>query len=93
MHAHLLEQLDRLREWTQTLDRPIRDIDRRATVARHGLRIGTVRNEIQNHFVVAACSGMMQRRVTVVVALIHIGVQRFNDVLHDRHPAIRRVTV
>ena len=48
-----------------------------------------LRHQIQDHLVVAARGGVMQRRVAVVVARVDVGAELLDEILHRRHPAVR----
>ena len=43
--------------------------------------------------VVTARRRVMQRRVAVHIALIHVGMQHFHQVLHGRHPPVGGMTM
>ena len=66
-------------------------VGRGLAAAGHGRDVGALRHEIQNHLVVAAGGGVVQRRVAVVVPRVDVGAKHFDQVLHRRHPAVRRV--
>ena len=55
--------------------------------------VGALRHEIQDHLVVAARGGVVQRRVAVVIARVDVGVQFLDEVFHRRQHAARRVAV
>ena len=47
----------------------------------------------ENHLVVAARGGVMERRVAVVVARVDVGAELLDEILHRRQPAVGRVAM
>ena len=94
LRAELLEQRDRLRERPQCAAPARSPCPPSSGRSRDtAFTSAPLRHEIEDHLVVAARGGVVQRRVAVVVARVDVGVQLLDEILHRRHPAVGRVAM
>src|SRR3954467_14910094 len=91
LRAHAFEQLDRLRERADALNRAVGHVHRRLALAVDLLYVGAFRDEIENHLVIAACRGVVDRGVAVVVLGVDVQADFFDEELHRRQHAGRRM--
>src|SRR5690606_11952767 len=91
--AERLEELDRLGIGLRALDGAVGHVHGRPAFAVHGLDIGAPRDEELDHLVVAACRGVVQGRIALVIRRVDVGAELVDEVLHGGEHARRRETM
>src|SRR5881296_1642652 len=79
LRAEALEELDRVGPRLHALHGTVRHVDRRLSFAIDGFRVGALRDEIADHFGVAARRGVMNGGVALVIARVDVGSELLDE--------------
>src|SRR5262249_17727141 len=88
--SQAFQQLDRLREGLNALDRTVLHVDSRSALPADSHHVGALRDQVLDHLVVAAGRRVMEGGVPLVVGRIDVDMQLVNEVLHGRKLTSRR---
>src|SRR4029453_15689934 len=93
LRPELLQESDRLEEWGDPLHRPVRHVRGCLALSAHGGHVRAFRDEVLDQLIVAASRGVVHGIVAIEITGIHVGAELLDEILHCRHPTIRRMAM